>query len=130
MSEWKGYGPDNAAPARIDVAEPGPHSAASTGVLTYEPHYGLATKPFSLSTDPRTLYAAPGHAEALDDLLSAIRRREGLIAVTGEMGTGKTTLCRAALYQLDRKTFTTFVPDPFLSREDLLRMMLVDFGEL
>ena len=46
------------------------------------------------------------------------------------MGTGKTTLCRAALYQLDRKTFTTFVPDPSLSREDLLRMLLVDFGEV
>jgi general secretion pathway protein A len=76
------------------------------------------------------LFTAPGHAEALDELLSAIRRREGIIVVTGEMGTGKSTLCRAALYQLDRKTFTTFVPDPFLSREDLLRMLLVDFGEV
>ena len=66
----------------------------------------------------------------LDDLLVGIRRREGIVVLTGEMGTGKTTLCRAALYQLDRKTFTTFVPDPSLSREDLLRMLLVDFGEV
>ena len=129
MSQWKGYTPDN-KPSGASVAEPGPHSAANAGALTYEPHYGLKAKPFSLSTDPRVLYTAPGHAEALDELLAAIRRREGLIVVTGEMGTGKTTLCRAALYQLDRKTFTTFVPDPFLSREDLLRMLLVDFGEV
>jgi type II secretory pathway predicted ATPase ExeA/cell division septation protein DedD len=129
MSQWKGYTPDN-KPSSASVAEPGPHSAANAGALTYEPHYGLKAKPFSLSTDPRVLYTAPGHAEALDELLAAIRRREGLIVVTGEMGTGKTTLCRAALYQLDRKTFTTFVPDPFLSREDLLRMLLVDFGEV
>jgi len=129
MSQWKGYSPDN-KPSGASVAEPGPHSAANAGALTYEPHFGLKAKPFSLSTDPRVLYTAPGHAEALDELLAAIRRREGLIVVTGEMGTGKTTLCRAALYQLDRKTFTTFVPDPFLSREDLLRMLLVDFGEV
>ena len=129
MSEWKGYGPDN-KPSAAGVAEPGPHTAVSAGALTYEPHYGLRAKPFSLSTDPRTLFTAPGHAEALDELLAAIRRREGIIVVTGEMGTGKTTLCRAALYQLDRKTFTTFVPDPFISREDLLRMLLVDFGEV
>jgi type II secretory pathway predicted ATPase ExeA/cell division septation protein DedD len=130
MSDWKGYGPDNTAPTVADVAETGPQSAVSAGALTYEPHYGLKAKPFSLSTDPRTLFTAPGHAEALDDLLAAIRRREGLIVVTGQMGTGKTTLCRAALYQLDRKTFTTFVPDPFISREDLLRTLLVEFGEV
>lgn len=130
MSDWKGYGPDNTVPSAAGVAESGLQSAISAGALTYEPHYGLKAKPFSLSTDPRSLYTAPGHAEALDDLLAAIRRREGIVVVTGEMGTGKTTLCRAALYQLDRKTFTTFVPDPFISREDLLRMLLVDFGEV
>jgi type II secretory pathway predicted ATPase ExeA/cell division septation protein DedD len=129
MGEWKGYGPDN-KPSGTGVAEPGPHTAVSAGALTYEPHYGLRAKPFSLSTDPRTLFTAPSHAAALDELLAAIRRREGIIVLTGEMGTGKTTLCRAALYQLDRKTFTAFVPDPFISREDLLRMLLVDFGEV
>ena len=130
MNQWKGYGPDNVLPADVSLSEaissPGPASS----VLTYEPYYGLHAKPFSLSTDPRVLYKSSSHAAVLEDLLSAIRRREGLIVLTGEMGTGKTTLCRAALYQLDRKTFTTFVPDPYLSREDLLRMLLVDFGEV
>src|SRR5204863_4047092 len=68
------------------------------------------------------------HAPIYDDLLAGIRRREGLIVLTGDIGTGKTTLCRAVLQDLDRKTFTTFVPDPFVSREDLLKIMLIDFG--
>jgi len=130
MNQWKGYGPDNVLRADVEVAETGVPQGQGAGALTYEPYYGLKAKPFSLSTDPRTLYKSPSHAAVLEDLLGAIRRREGLIVLTGEMGTGKTTLCRAALYQLDRKTFTTFVPDPFLSREDLLRMLLVGFGEV
>jgi type II secretory pathway predicted ATPase ExeA len=129
MSQWQGYSPDNVL-SDTGVSETGPQSAASAGTLTYEPFYGLKGKPFSLSTDPRPLYRSPIHTSVLDDLLAGIRRREGLVVLTGEMGTGKTTLCRAALYQLDRKTFTTFVPDPNLSREDLLRMLLVDFGEV
>ena len=63
-----------------------------------------------------------------DALRSGIRRREGIIVLTGEPGTGKTTLCRSVLEALDRKTFCTFVPDPFVSREDLLKMLLIDFG--
>ena len=48
--------------------------------------------------------------------------------LTGEPGTGKTTLCRSVLEALDRKTFCTLVPDPFVSRDDLLKMLLLDFG--
>ena len=97
-------------------------------MLTYEPYYGLDEKPFSLSPDPRFLYRSTSHAPVLRDLVAAIRRREGLIVLTGDIGTGKTTLCRAVIEQLDRKTFTTFVPDPFVTREDLLKTMLIDFG--
>jgi general secretion pathway protein A len=96
--------------------------------LTYEPYYGLKEKPFSLSADPRFLYRSPAHEPAFEELLNGIRRREGLIVLTGEIGTGKTTLIRSVLEHLDRRTFTAFVPDPFVSREDLLKMLLVDFG--
>jgi general secretion pathway protein A len=96
--------------------------------LTYEPYYGLREKPFSLAADPRFLYNGPSHVRAFEQLRAGIRRREGLIVLTGEIGTGKTTLCRAVLDQLDRRTFTTFVRDPFLSREDLLKTLLIDFG--
>ena len=100
----------------------------SSSLLTYEPYYGLREKPFSLSTDPRFLYRSSEHARTFDDLLLAIRRREGLIVLTGDIGTGKTTLCKAVLEKLDRKTFATFVPDPFIKREDLLKRMLIEFG--
>lgn len=96
--------------------------------LTYEPYYGLKEKPFSLSADPRFLFKSPAHAPAFEELLNGIRRREGLITLTGEIGTGKTTLIRSVLQNLDRRTFSAFVPDPFVSREDLLKMLLVDFG--
>jgi type II secretory pathway predicted ATPase ExeA len=108
--------------------ERGTAAIGQEGSLVYEPYYGLKEKPFSLSADPRFLYKSQSHGPAFDELLAAIRRREGLIVLTGDIGTGKTTLCRAVLKHLDRKTFTTFVPDPFLSREDLLKMLLVDFG--
>jgi general secretion pathway protein A len=102
--------------------------AASSALLTYEPFYGLREKPFSLATDPKFFYKSAAHAGTFEDLFLAIRRREGLIVLTGDIGTGKTTLCKGVLERLDRKTFTTFVPDPFVTREDLLKMMLLDFG--
>ena len=100
----------------------------NSGPLTYEPFFGLKKKPFSLASDPEFLYESPGHAAALAALLAGIRRREGLLAFTGEVGTGKTTICRAVLRNLDRTTFSAFIPDPFASREDLLKMLLIDFG--
>lgn len=96
--------------------------------LTYEPFYGLKEKPFSLTSDSRFFYQSRAHAPAFDDLLNAIRRRESLNALTGDVGTGKTTLCRAVLESLDRKTFSAFVRDPFASREELLKVLLADFG--
>jgi len=98
------------------------------GSLTYEPYFGLREKPFSLSPDPRFFFSNASHGATFDALVAGIRRREGILALTGEVGTGKTTVCRAVLQSLDRKTFAAFVPDPFLSREDLLKTLLVDFG--
>jgi MSHA biogenesis protein MshM len=98
--------------------------------LSYETFYGLKEKPFSLSSDARFFYHSRAHAPAYEDLLASIRRRESLNALTGDIGTGKTTLCRAVLQDLDRKTFSAFVPDPFVSREDLLKVVLMDFGVL
>ncbi len=94
----------------------------------YEEFYGFGEKPFSLTPDPKYLYKSESHANAFELLQYAIRRREGFVVVTGDIGTGKTTLCRAILEQLDRKTFTALVLNPFLSEEDLLRLILQDFG--
>jgi general secretion pathway protein A len=94
----------------------------------YEDYYGFVEKPFSLTPDPRYLYRSESHANAFELLQYGIRRREGFIVVTGDIGTGKTTLCRALLDQLDRRTFTALVLNPFISEDDLLRLILQDFG--
>ena len=94
----------------------------------YEDFYGFAEKPFSLTPDPKFFYRSESHGNAFDVLQYAIRRREGFVVITGDSGTGKTTLCRALLEQLDRRTFTALVLNPFVSEEDLLRLILQDFG--
>ncbi len=94
----------------------------------YEEYYGFAEKPFSLTPDPKYLYRSQSHANAFELLQYAIRRREGFVVITGDIGTGKTTLCRALLEQIDRTTFTALVLNPFLSEEDLLKRILQDFG--
>ena len=94
----------------------------------HEDYFGFAEKPFSLTPDPKYLYRSASHGSAFELMQYAIRRREGFVVVTGDIGTGKTTLCRAVLDQLDRRTFTALVLNPFLSEEDLLRVILQDFG--
>jgi general secretion pathway protein A len=120
----RGGKPDGSVPG---VLGPVPQDLRATG-LTYEPFYGLKEKPFSLTSDARFFYQSRSHAPAFDDLLNAIKRRESLTVLTGDIGTGKTTLCRAVLQSLDRKTFSAFVADPFASREELLKVLLTDFG--
>jgi type II secretory pathway predicted ATPase ExeA len=94
----------------------------------YESYYGFSEKPFSLTPDPKYLYRSQSHGNAFDLLQYAVRRREGFVVVTGDIGTGKTTLCRALLEQIDRTTFTALVLNPFLTEEDLLKRILQDFG--
>src|SRR5213082_3911766 len=94
----------------------------------YESYYGFSEKPFSLTPDPKFLYKSESHANAFELLQYAVRRREGFVVVTGDIGTGKTTLCRALLEEIDRNTFTALVLNPFLSEEDLLKLILQDFG--
>jgi type II secretory pathway predicted ATPase ExeA len=113
-------------PKAVDRPVALPH--ARPGWLTYETFYGLKEKPFSLASDPSFFYNSSSHAAAFDDLLSGIRRRESLSVLSGDIGTGKTTVCRTVLQNLDRQTFSAFVPDPFATREDLLKVVLVDFG--
>ena len=94
----------------------------------YEDYFGFSEKPFSLTPDPKYLYRSESHANAFELLQYAIRRREGFVVVTGDIGTGKTTLCRALLEQIDRRTFSALVLNPFLSEDDLLKLILQDFG--
>jgi type II secretory pathway predicted ATPase ExeA len=94
----------------------------------YESYYGFAERPFSLTPDPKYLYRSQSHGEALDLLRYAIERREGFVVITGDIGAGKTTLCRALLETIDRRTSSALILNPFLSEEELLRRILQDFG--
>jgi general secretion pathway protein A len=97
-------------------------------VERYEPFFGLNEPPFSLAPDPRFLFASSSHSAALAQVAYALERREPLVVITGEIGTGKTLLCRTVLQRLRRKTFLSVINDPLLERDDLLKELLQDFG--
>jgi len=94
----------------------------------YTEFYGLGEKPFSLTPDPRFLFLSASHREALAHVLYGIEQGEGFISVTGEVGTGKTTLCWTLLERLGPDTEVAFVFNPTLSGEELLRAISVEFG--
>ncbi len=94
----------------------------------YEPFFGLNKAPFSLAPDTRFLFASASHSAALAQVAYALERREPLVVITGEIGSGKTLLCRTVLQELRRKTFLSLINDPLLERDDLLKQLLQDFG--
>jgi len=94
----------------------------------YTNYYGLKEKPFNVTSDPSFLFFSRTHKEALSHLIYGINERKGFIAITGEIGSGKTTLCRALLNQLDKKTRSAVIFNPSLSNRQLIEAILEDFG--
>jgi len=94
----------------------------------YESFYGLKEKPFNLTPDPKYLFLSEKHKEAFAHLLFGIKNRMGFIMVTGEIGTGKTTICRALLSQLDPDTELAFIFNPCLDPVELIKRILTEFG--
>ena len=90
--------------------------------------YGLKENPFNVTSDPGFLYLGNSHREALNHLLYGIKERKGFLEITGEIGAGKTTLCKALLSRLDSNTKTSFILNPNLSEVQLLEAILEDFG--
>lgn len=95
----------------------------------YNSFFGLDADPFRVNPDPRFLYLSESHREALATLVYAVRERKGFIALTGEVGTGKTTIMNALLGRLGPKTQTAYIFNTALSVEDFF-MSLFDELEL
>ncbi|MBI2877345.1 MAG: AAA family ATPase [Candidatus Tectomicrobia bacterium] len=88
----------------------------------------MKERPFNLTPDPRFLYLSEGHQEALAHLIYGVRERRGFVLLTGEVGTGKTTLLRAFLDNLDEGVRAAYIFNPHMSFVQLLRYACIDFG--
>lgn len=93
----------------------------------YNDHFGLEESPFSIAPDPRYLYLSQAHREALAHLIYGVRSDGGLVLLTGEVGTGKTTVCRCLLEQLPEDVDIALVLNPKLTTVELLATICDEF---
>jgi general secretion pathway protein A len=94
----------------------------------YLKYYSLNQQPFDLTPNPRFLFHSAKHREAINHLLFGIRERKGFVQLTGEVGAGKTTLCRALLEQLDTHFSTALLLTPVLDAHELVKAIAAEFG--
>lgn len=94
----------------------------------YLNYFGLQTEPFSIAPDPHFLFMSERHQEALAHLSYGLQGSGGFILLTGEVGTGKTTVSRALLEQLPEQTRTAFILNPMLNETELLATLCDEFG--
>jgi general secretion pathway protein A len=91
-------------------------------------YYGLKEPPFNITPNPRFLFFSAKHREAFNHLLYGIRERKGFVQLTGEVGAGKTTLCRALLEQLGPKFSTALILNPVLDADQLIKAIAMEMG--
>src|SRR5499433_3925942 len=94
----------------------------------YLSFFNLREPPFNLTPDPRFLFLSAQHEEALTHLLYGIYEHKGFIEITGDVGTGKTVLCRALLERLDKTVSTALIFNSYLTKMELLQAITDDFG--
>jgi len=94
----------------------------------YCEHFGLTREPFNITPDPSFLYLSESHREALAQLVYGIKSRRGFVVLTGEVGTGKTTLIQCLLEELNGSTKTALIFNMIVSPKDLLRYVCEKFG--
>ena len=96
----------------------------------YQSYYGFKEMPFNITPDPRFLYLSPTHQEALQHLKFGVQERKGFIALIGEVGCGKTTICRRFLNELDPARFdTALILNPRITETQMLKAILTELGE-
>src|SRR5512140_3604911 len=94
----------------------------------YQSYFGLAEAPFSIAPDPRYLYLSQRHQEALAHLLYGVSGEGGFVLLTGDVGAGKTTICRCLLDQIPESCDVAYIFNPKLTVEELLSTVCVEFG--
>ena len=94
----------------------------------YLEFYGLKLSPFDITPNPRFLFHSTKHREAFNHLHYGIRERKGFVQLTGEVGAGKTTLCRALLEKLDGNFSTALILNPVMSGNELMKAIATEFG--
>jgi general secretion pathway protein A len=95
---------------------------------SYESFFGLVERPFSLTPDPKYFFKSRSHGRALESLIFGLRRRDKFLLLTGDLGLGKTTVCRTLMEQVRRRTPVAYAPHALFSPADLLRLLLHDFA--
>jgi general secretion pathway protein A len=96
----------------------------------YQSFYGFKEMPFNITPDPRFLYLSPTHLEALQHLKYGVREKKGFIVLVGEVGCGKTTLCRRFLNELDPAHYdTALILNPRITETQMLKAILTELGE-
>jgi general secretion pathway protein A len=94
----------------------------------YLEFYGLKEPPFDLAPNPKFLFYSPKYREAFNHLIYGVRERKGFVQLTGEVGCGKTTICRAMLKELGDHYATALILNPVLEPDQLLRAVALEFG--
>lgn len=94
----------------------------------YHEFYFLKENPFSITSDPSFFFSSSQHSEAFSHLTYGIKERKGIIVIIGEIGTGKTTLCRTVLNHLNEQIKTALILNPKFSDLQLLQSIITDLG--
>lgn len=94
----------------------------------YNDYYHFFEEPFNVTSDPEFFFPSARHNEAFSHLIYGIQQRKGILVVTGEIGTGKTTVCRTLLGRLNKNIKTALVLNPYFSELQLLQFIVKDLG--
>ena len=109
---------------------PLPPGSRKVSAPMYQAFYGIREMPFNITPDPKFLYLSPTHQEALQHLKYGVQERKGFIVLVGEVGCGKTTLCRRFLNEIDTTRFdTALILNPRVTETQMLKAILTELGE-
>jgi len=97
---------------------------------SYNGFYGFSENPFEVVPDPKSFYSAPSHLDVLTSVINGIENRKGLMSITGEVGTGKTTLIHFLFHCLDERVKTVFIVHPLITFEELLSIILLNLDQV